>query len=226
MLKAVIFDFDGVITDSELLHMKAFNIVLGRFNICVSEDEYFESYLGLSDRDFFDTLNQKNSLGLSALDIDQLFLQKKESFESIAETECEIIDGVVDFLRLLKDNELPMAIYSGALQNEIQIVLRGNGLDKYFPVIVSAEDVENCKPAPDGFLLALSKLNDKLKENISPDECIVIEDSQWGIDAACAANMHTVAVTNSYPAEELNNSDVTCDNLSDLRIEQLQNICE
>jgi beta-phosphoglucomutase len=108
---------------------------------------------------------------------------------------------------------------------EIETILQKAGLQGYFETIVSAEQVEKNKPAPDGFLLALERLNENHTPAIEPGECIVVEDSHWGLEAANAAKMKSVAVTNSYSADILKPYDAVVDNLSELTIEQLNKIC-
>ncbi len=112
-----------------------------------------------------------------------------------------------------------------ALFTEIELILQEGHLRNYFDVIVSAEQVKRGKPHPDGFLLTLKKLNNKTKEPILPQQCIVIEDSHWGLEAAQAAKMHTIAVTNSYDADELATAEIVVANLNELSIADLQQLC-
>jgi beta-phosphoglucomutase-like phosphatase (HAD superfamily) len=118
-----------------------------------------------------------------------------------------------------------MAICSGALKPEIELVLEGAALSDYFDCIVSAEQVKRGKPFPDGFLLALKKLNENSKEEIRPKQCIVVEDSHWGLDAAKKAGMHTIAVTNSYDAKQLAMAEKIVKRLDKLTVSDLQKIC-
>jgi beta-phosphoglucomutase-like phosphatase (HAD superfamily) len=118
-----------------------------------------------------------------------------------------------------------MAICSGALLGEIKIILDANHLADYFEVIVSAELVKRGKPFPDGFLLTLQKLNEKIRPKILPAHCVVIEDSMWGLVAAQKACMKTIAVTNSYAADQLSSADKVAENLAEISIEDLRKIC-
>jgi beta-phosphoglucomutase-like phosphatase (HAD superfamily) len=126
---------------------------------------------------------------------------------------------------MLADNKIPMAVCSGALLPEIEMILKGAGLRHFFDVIVSAEQVKKGKPDPEGFLLALKLLNKKTSQPINPQDCIVIEDSHWGLEAARAAGMHPIAVTNSYSADQLKPSDRTVANLNQLTLEDLCSLC-
>jgi beta-phosphoglucomutase len=233
MLRAVIFDFDGVIVDSEMLHLKAFNIVLAPYNKQITKEQYYKEMLGLSDADLFKTLVEKDfpvlhTNGGQETDDQKLagLLEKKRVvFEGLARSECRPIGGVKAFLDILKLNMIPAAICSGALLNEIKIILDANQLTGYFDVIVSAEQVKRGKPFPDGFLLTLQKLNEKIRPKILPAHCVVIEDSQWGLIAAQKADMKTIAVTNSYDAEQLSFADKVTSTLAKISFKDLQKIC-
>ncbi len=224
MLRAVIFDFDGVITDSEILHLRAFNQVLARRGIQISTGDYYKNYLGLSDLDLFKTMAERN-LGLNGDQIDDLLKQKKRAYEQLAKTEGRIIEGVSDFLQMLEQNNIPIAICSGALRVEIELILEESRLRRFFEVVVSAEQVKRGKPNPEGFLLTLQKLNQNAQDVISPAQCVVIEDSHWGLEAAKAAGMHTVAITNSYDADQLTPAEKVITQLSELSIGDLQQLC-
>jgi beta-phosphoglucomutase len=225
MLQAVILDFDGVITDSEILHFRALNKVLARFGFEMTKKYYYQYYLGLSDLDFFKELQQKGKLKLDSRQIQQALDEKKQLYEKLAMTEGRIIEGVRDFLEMLRQNNIPMAICSGALLSEINLILEGAQLKSFFEVIVSAEQIKKGKPAPDGLLLTLQKLNEKSQNPITASQCVVIEDSHWGLEAARAAGMHPVAVTNSYDARQLTPAEKVVDCLSELSMNDLQELC-
>ncbi len=265
MLRAVIFDFDGVITDSEILHFRAFNAVLAPYSFQLTKPEYYRTYLGMSDADCFRALIAEGRLRASPADrvegvglpnakqgvgdpvppsergqacpepgerdardtalVKSLGQQKTRLFEKLAKTEGKIIEGVREFLGMLSAAQVPIAICSGALRAEIELILEEGSLRKYFDVIVSAEEVERGKPDPEGFLLALEKLNDLWPEPITAERCIVIEDSHWGLKAAKAAGMRSIAVTNSYDAAQLRQADRVVARLDELTMDDLQRIC-
>jgi beta-phosphoglucomutase len=225
MLRIVIFDFDGVITDSEILHLRAFNQVLAQYGVEISTKDYYKDYLGLSDLDCFKALINKKILQKPAKGIEHLAKEKNQVFEKLAKTEGRIIEGVRDFLQMLSKNNILMAICSGALLAEIELVLEQARLRSFFEVIVSAEFVKKGKPSPEGFLLTLKKLNHCRQNTILPNQCIVIEDSHWGLEAAKAAGMHSVAVTNSYDADQLTLAEKIVTKLGDLGIDALQELC-
>lgn len=225
MLKAVIFDFDGVITDSEILHLRAFNEVLSQYGVKMTTKNYYQTYLGLTDVDCYKLLIHQGLLKIEEQEIAGLVEQKNMIFEELAKKEGQLIDGVRDFLNKLERNKVPMGICSGALLTEIEMILEEAGLRHLFEVIVSAEQIKKGKPDPQGFLLTLEKLNANRKDPITSKQCVVIEDSHWGLEAAGAAGMHTVAVTNSYDAEQLSMAEKIVGHLSELGIKELEQLC-
>ena len=225
MLKAVIFDFDGVITDSEILHLRAFNQSLAQYGIEITKNDYYTMYLGFNDTDCYKLLIEKGLLKMDEQQINTLMIQKKKIFEQLAKAEGKMIEGVRDFLNMLEQNNIPMAICSGSLLTEVEMVLEEARLRHLFEVIVSGEQVKKGKPDPEGFLLSLQRLNENRENPITANQCVVIEDSHWGLEAAKAAGMHTIAVTNSYDAEQLSTADKILDRLSELSIDDLQQLC-
>jgi beta-phosphoglucomutase len=225
MLKAVIFDFDGVITDSEVLHLRAFNQSLVPYGVEISSKDYYKNYLGFSDFDCYKALVDNGLLKIDEQQIDGIVKKKSKIFEELTKTEGRTIEGVHEFLQMLEDNNIPMAICSGSLLVEIEVILEESGLRHFFTEIVSAEQVKKGKPHPEGFLLSLKKLNKKSRPPIAAGECIVIEDSHWGLQAGKAAGMHTIAVTNSYDAEQLTLAEKIVSRLNELTIDELQQIC-
>lgn len=225
MLRAVIFDFDGVITDSETMHFDAFNKSLKPYGYQISKEDYYGKYLGLNDPDLMNLLIEEKLIEVAPDKAGELIENKKQIFNEMIENDSNIIEGVEEFLQLLKDNDIAIAIYSGALLCEIELILDKADMRGYFETIVSADQVTKGKPDPEGFLLALERLNSKRSEAIEAGQCVVIEDSRWGLEAAEAAKMHPVAVTTSYPADELKPTEAIVDNLSELTLEQLNEIC-
>jgi beta-phosphoglucomutase len=225
MLRAVIFDFDGVITDSEILHLRAFNEVLAQYNIEITEEVYYKEYLGFTDRDCFESVADKNDLVLDSGQIANLIKQKNVIFDELARNEATIFEGVPEFLQMLTENKIRRAICSGALLVDIQPILEKSQLGHFFEEIVSAEQIEKGKPDPEGFLLALKRLNDSSRNSIAANECVVIEDSHWGLEAAIAAGMHTVAITNTYDADQLRIAEKIVERFSELTIDDLKQLC-
>jgi len=225
MLRAVIFDFDGVITDSEVLHLRAFNQSLAPYGIEITTKDYYTTYLGFNDNDCYRLLVEKGLLKMDEREINAIMNEKRRIFEQLSKTEGKMIEGVRDFLTMLEQNNVPMAICSGSLLTEVEMVLEEARLRNLFEVIVSGEQVKKGKPDPEGFILSLQRLNESREHPITANQCIAIEDSHWGLEAAKAAGMHTIAVTNSYDAEQLSMAEKIVARLNELSIDDLQQLC-
>lgn len=208
-LKAIIFDFNGVIVDDEPLHLELFRKVLQEEMIFLTDEDYHEKYLGYDDRGCFTAVLCDNSRTPDAANeafIQELIDRKAEYYRQAIQERMLLFPGVVDLVRRSAE-AYPLAIASGALRSEIEFVLERGEIRNCFQVIVAAEDVSECKPDPEGYLKALEQLNAALNAEIQAHECLVIEDSLAGIEAAKAAGMRCVAVTNSYSAQELTAAD-------------------
>lgn len=219
MFKAVIFDFNGVIVDDEPLHLELFRRVLGEEGIPLSDEDYHAKYLGYDDRGCFTAALAdagRTELANDAAVIAELIERKAEYYRQAIAERMLLFPGAVELVKTLAA-KYPLAIASGALRGEIEIVLQRGGIRDCFGHIIASEDVTACKPDPEGYVMALAALNATRAEAILPNECLVIEDSIAGIEAAKRAGMHCLAVTNSYQAEELTNADwivaslVNCD---------------
>jgi HAD superfamily hydrolase (TIGR01509 family) len=222
-LKAIIFDFNGVIVDDEPLHLELFRKVLLEEGIFLSDEEYHEKYLGYDDRGCFTAVlcdNSRTPDAASDLFIHELIERKAEYYRQAIQKRMLLFPGVVELVRR-SAKQFPLAIASGALRSEIEFVLERGAIRDCFQVIIAAEDVSECKPDPEGYLKALAQLNATLNAEIQAYECLVIEDSIAGIEAAKEAGMRCLAVTNSYQAEELNAADAIVKSLEGLAAGEL-----
>lgn len=225
MLKAVIFDFDGVIADSESLHYQALNTIFTRYGVDVPKDVHWQKYLGYSDRENIEAVNIDYNMGLSESQIQKLIAEKKVVFDELAESGEIIIDGVETFINRLMDADIRRAICSGALLSDIDLMLSGASFKDAFEVVVTADDVKHGKPDPEGYLMVLDKLNQDTQD-ILPQDCVVIEDSHWGLEAATAAGMNPIAVTTTYKRDELDSKACKIvDRLDELTVEDLKAVC-
>jgi beta-phosphoglucomutase len=202
-MDAVIFDFDGVIIDSEPIHYDCFRLTMADQGIALDEEIYNEKYLGYSDRDALQAMAEDYGKSYSQHDIDELIRQKTQLVLARLGESVEPMAGAVELVRALADQSVPLAICSGALREEIVLPCRTLQIDKHIRVIVAAEDVQCGKPDPQGYLLAAEQLAETVHQPISPRRCVVIEDSPWGIQAGEAAGMAVLGVASSYPAEDL-----------------------
>jgi beta-phosphoglucomutase len=224
MIKAVIFDFDGVVADSEFLHYKTFNGALEPFGVNIDKEKYYADYLGYSDADGFEAIVKDYQLNLDQSQRAELLLRKEELFRQVASNESFIISGASDYISMLAENGIRLAICSGSLRSEIELMLSKSDFADAFELIVSADDVKKSKPDPEPYILTLAKLNEAAK--IQASECVVIEDSHWGLQSAKAAGLRGVGITNSYPAEELTNyADKVIAALGELTLDALNELC-
>jgi beta-phosphoglucomutase len=208
MLKAIIFDFDGVIADSEPLHYKALLAVAQELGITFDYEEYGQTYIGYDDRDAFRIMLgiSPGTRGTPAQEskITQLLSLKAAAFEAVVETGITPIPGILDIIRAASAEKMPIAIASGATRTDIDLVLRKLDLTHLFATIVSASDVEHSKPNPASYQRAVMKLAAKhLDLDITPQDCLAIEDTIAGITSAQKAGLMTLAVATTNPAEIL-----------------------
>ena len=225
MLKAIIFDFDGVIADTEPLHLEAFKLALSDNGIELSDKEYFDKYLAYDDKTLFKELLKDREITHDESTILDFMSQKSKHFDNVLKGNIIILEGVPDFISVIK-NKYPLSIGSGALRAEIVEILSYAGLREYFDIIVSADDVENCKPDPEVYIKVLQDLNDKepTSGDILASECLVIEDSTSGIKAAHLAGMKCLAITNSYSADALVEAELVVSSLNKVSIAEIENL--
>lgn len=204
MLRAVLFDFDGVIADSEPLHLEGFRRALVDLGIAVTDAQYYDRYVGLDDHDGFIAILGDNGREPDAATIASLMAAKAQAFAALTRSRVPIFPGVERLVHQLRGlRPAPeLAIVSGALRSEIDTILAQAGLAEPFRTIVAADDVTHGKPAPDGYLLAMRRLAAHAAE-LGPGECVVVEDTMAGLQAARAAGMHTVGVATTSAADAL-----------------------
>jgi len=217
MLRAIIFDCDGVIADTEPLHFAALQRVLAEEGFTLTEEAYYSRYLAFDDRGCF----QKALSNLTPEKLAELIDRKASYIEPAMRTHLRLFPGVADFIRRAA-GKYPLAVASGALKREIELVLDFGGVRDCFLAIVSAEDVTRGKPDPEAFLKAHEIINAHAAARISPQECLVIEDSLHGVEAARIAGMPVLAVTNSYPKDQLSKADMVVESLDGLSLDSLQ----
>ena len=221
MLKAVIFDFDGIIVDSEPLHYRAFQRVLEPVGAGFSWDDYIKTYMGFDDRDAFREAFCRAGLALDDARLHELIGAKAELFQHVAAEGVTSYPGVCELIRAISGN-LPLAICSGALRSDIEPILATLGLTGCFDSMVTADDVPHSKPDPASYLEAVKRLQLIFpKGMITPELAVAIEDTPAGISSAKGAGLKVVAVTNSYPASMLTSADAVVTTLAELGIDDL-----
>jgi len=222
-LQAIVLDFDGVIADTEPLHFEACRDVLAPFGVTLTAEEYAEHYIGVADRKALVDMGRAHGLEINSPLLDDLIARKAEVLRRDLSSTRPMYPGVATLLKTWAA-EVPLAIASGALRGEIELVLAVAGITDAVRVIVSANDVRRSKPAPDPYLKALALLAPHV-DGLVPARCVAVEDSRWGIQAARAAGMRTVAVTTSFPRSELGDADLVVDALPILTLDILDALC-
>lgn len=200
MIEAVVFDFDGVLADSEPLHLRALQQICSSLGVTLSREEYYAEYLGFDDAGAFRRLGETYGWGVNDRQIAALVAEKARIFDEMIEQSDVLYRGAVACVERLA-REFPLGVASGALKHEIAAILGRQRLDRFFRFIVAAGDTEKSKPAPDPYLRAAEL------HGVSPNACVAIEDSRWGIESAKAAGLSCIAITCTYAARELAGAD-------------------
>jgi HAD superfamily hydrolase (TIGR01509 family) len=221
-MHAVIFDFDGVIADTEPLHFESLRRILADIEISLTKQDYYADYLGFDDRGCILEALRINRRPTSPSLLKELMTKKAAAYLTSIKDHLVIFPGVREFVEAAAAT-YPIAIASGALRPEIELVLEQIGIRQAFGHITSAEDVTCGKPNPEPFLQALAGLNrHQSTAAISPDSCLVIEDSLPGIRAAKAAGMKVLAVANTHTSQDLHEADAISASLSETRLNEVR----
>ncbi|HWE01645.1 MAG TPA: HAD family phosphatase [Tepidisphaeraceae bacterium] len=200
---AVLFDFDGVLVNSEPLHFQAFREVLAAEHIALDEDEYYRELIGFDDKGAFRHVYARRSLDLTPKTFLALMARKSGvMMDLIYRKQFSALPGVEEFVRTLW-RRCPLAICSGALREEIEAMLEGIALRDCFPIITAAEDVAVGKPDPSGYLQTMHALAQKVGHKLEPKDCLIIEDAPSVIHTVRAVGFPVLAVATSYPVEKL-----------------------
>ena len=222
-LRAIVFDFDGVIANSEPLHFRAYRDVLAEEGIALSEPDYYAQYLGFDDVGAFEAVSRQHGVAWTGAQIEDLVARKAVRLELLERDVSVLFPGAADAIRRASA-AMPIAIASGARGEEIRRVLTREHLTACFAAIVAAEDTPASKPSPDPYLRALALLASSCGDHLRASECVAIEDSRWGLESARAAGLRTVAVTTTYDAEELI-ADLTISSLEAIDLDLLDRLC-
>jgi HAD superfamily hydrolase (TIGR01509 family) len=224
-LSAIVFDFDGVIADSERLHLTAYQVVLAPLGLELSDEAYYSTYLGYDDVGVFRRYARDRELAWDDGTIRTLCTEKGARFEELAARGEMLFDGAADFIRAAHA-AVPTAIASGALTHEIEDVLERAGLRDRFLTIVGADQCARTKPSPDPYLEAVYRLR-AAGHALDTSRTVAIEDSVWGLVSARTAGLRTVAVANTYARDELMaHAELVVAGLHALTLDALDRLCE
>jgi beta-phosphoglucomutase len=228
-LKAVLFDFNGVIINDEPIHKRLVEEILIGENVTnLRKGEFEQACLGRSDRICLRELLNNRGRILTEDSLNKIILKKAELYlkELDKLEKLPLFPGIDDIIFQIRAKGLKLGLVTGAVRKEVEVVLERGKLKEYFPVIVAGDDITTSKPNPTGYLLAVERLNQEYPDlNLKPNECLVIEDTPAGIQAAKNAGMQVVGIANTYPFHMLQRvSNWTVDYLSDLELERVAEV--
>jgi HAD superfamily hydrolase (TIGR01509 family) len=227
-LKAVLFNFNGVIIKDGLIHIQLIDEILLQENLQLQRVQERQGFLGISASAYLQTLLKSRGRVVTEAYMTQLLTRKAQAYVLELEKleKLPLYSGIDDVIFQIRSRDLKLGLVSDALSLEIEMVLTSAKLAEYFPVIVSGDDISSNKPNPEGYLLAVDRINQAYPElNLRPHECLVIEDTPVGIQAAKRAQMQVVGVANTYPFHMLQRqANWTIDYLIDLDLQRVQEV--
>lgn len=214
MKKAIIFDMDGVISDTQKFHAAAENKLLNKFGIDMEPEEITRMYAGISDEQMFKEIFAENNTVVK--NISTIIFDKWRIMKKITKGKIKAVPHVIKLIRFLKNNGLKLSIASASTKDFIEFVVSSLHIKDKFDVVVSAQEVKHGKPAPDIFLLAASKLN------VQPKDCVVIEDGLSGIVAAKKAGMKSIGLVTDKKRDLP--ADLVVSSLNQITLDQIQTL--
>ena len=223
-LQAIVFDFDGVIANSEPLHLKAFQLALAQEGVELAAADYYAHYLGYDDVGMFEALARDRGIAMNGDAVGELVTRKGQRMQELLRSGSVVFPGATEFIRAAAA-VVPIAIASGAMRHEIEEVIDAAGMTDLFATIVAAGDTPLSKPSPAPYRLALERLRESSGRDIDPRRAVAIEDSKWGLESAQGAGLRLVGVTNSYPAHELTGAELVVEGLQSLTLPALDRLC-
>jgi len=210
-LEAVLWDLDGVIADTGPYHCRAWQDVFGKRGVNFTEDDFKRHFGQRNDTIIRSTLGGS----ISPEEFDTIAAEKEENYRRRVAGNIKPLPGAIELIRALREHGLKVAIASSAPMENIQLIIRGLGIDDCFQAIVWGREVAEGKPSPEVFMLAARKLG------VEPRDCVVIEDAVAGVAAAKSAAMKCLAVTNSHSRNSLQEADLIVDTLEVISVRHL-----
>ena len=223
-LQGIVLDFDGVIVNSEPLHLRSYQAVLAEDGVSLSAREYYERYVGLDDVAVFQALARDRGFDGGAAYVNELVTRKSSRVQALLAERVPVYPGAPERIREFAA-AVPVAVASGALRREIVQVLEAAGLDRIVRVIVAAGDTPRGKPAPDPYAAAVERLGEAAGAALEPRRVVAVEDTRTGLESARTAGLRTVAVTTTYPAQALA-ADLVVPDLGTLTLSRLASLAE
>lgn len=225
MLKTVLFDFNGVIINDEPIHKELIDEILLRENLRPCDGEFRQFCLGRSDRACLGDILYRRGRIVTEEYLDKIIEIKTKSYlQKLENIDLPIYRGLTDFLTKIKSKGLVIGLVTGALRSEVKLILDRTGIASYFSVIVAGDDLKTSKPQPDGYLLAVERFNQlNLNLQLQPSNCLAIEDTPAGIQAAKKAGMQVVGIANTYPFHMMQRqANWAIDCFEDLELERIE----
>jgi beta-phosphoglucomutase len=220
MLRAIIFDFDGVLVDSEPLHFRAFAAIAPKMGTSIDYDEYLQTFIGFDDRDAVRELCRKSGRTMDEAALAQFRRLKQQTFDELVGEGVPMIPGARDLVEA-SSQAMPVAIASGATRRDIELVLGPLGLRDRFRTIVSADDVARSKPDPQTYALAVQRLAEWAGP-LQPEECLAIEDTSAGLSSARGAGLRTLGLATTGNAAALHAAERVMPNLDGVTLDALR----
>jgi len=228
VLRAILFDFNGVLVDDEPIHLEMFQRVLAEEGVALTPEDYFRDYLGFDDRQCFAAVLEAAGETPTVPRLMRLIARKAAYYqERMHESGYPLFPGAAELVGGAAAAGLMLGVVSGALREEVDGALRQSGLASSFKVLVTAEDVAMGKPDPEGYRRALEALNvlPPLPERlVHPHEVLAVEDSPAGLAAAAGAGLLTLGVAHTYPQEHLAAADAVAASLDGLSLDGLERL--
>ncbi len=234
MFDAIIFDFDGVIADTEPLHCAAFVKILAPYGIDLNYATYLKRYVGYDDRDMFRAIFADNAIDLNSDLLKNLIAHKADIFAKIVSKGVVPCEGIIDLIQSVSKH-YRLAICSGALKRDIDLILSaigdgvlekeieggagggvGGGVGSLFDVIITAEDVQRSKPDSECYRLAVDALD------LTSEQCIAVEDTIAGIESAQGAGLRVLGVATTYDIDQLSLADHVVSSLVNVSLNDLR----
>ena len=228
VLRAILFDFNGVLVDDEPVHLEMFQRVLADEGISLTAEDYYRDYLGMDDRGCFAAVLQRAGEAATVPRLMRLIARKASYYQDrMRERGYPFFPGAAELVAELAARGRMLGIVSGALREEVESALRQAGLRERFKALITAEDVNEGKPDPEGYRKALDVLNSEppLPERLlHPHEVLAVEDTPAGLSAAADVGLTTLAVAHTYPAARLRMADALAESLEGMTVERLERL--
>lgn len=200
-IRAILFDFNGVIVNDEPQHCEALIATLADYGYVLDRAGYYRDYLGFDDRECFRFAFEHMGLGADGALLHEAIERKAVLYEQAIRASLALVTGSTEFIRTAATEGYRLAVVSGALRREINLILEEARLTEFFRTIIAAEDVTRCKPDPQGYQAAREALG------VPANACVIIEDSLPGLEAARAAGIRCAMLATSHAASQLTTAD-------------------